>query len=42
MDESGEAAYLGTDKIENVGWYQHYGFNVMETTLVVGVPNWFM
>jgi ribosomal protein S18 acetylase RimI-like enzyme len=42
VDEEGEAAYLETDKTENVRLYQRFGFQVTSETPVLGVPNWFM
>ncbi len=41
-DTRGEAAYLETDKAENVGFYQRFGFRVVDEADVLGVPNWFM
>jgi ribosomal protein S18 acetylase RimI-like enzyme len=35
-------AYLETDKWQNVGFYQRYGFQVNSESEVLGVPNWFM
>lgn len=35
-------AYLETDKDENVRLYQRFGFTVVESAEVMGVPNWFM
>lgn len=35
-------AYLETDKPANVRLYQHFGFEIMAETNVLGVPNWFM
>jgi GNAT superfamily N-acetyltransferase len=42
VDEQGGAAYLETDKAENVQLYQRFGFQVTSETPVLGVPNWFM
>jgi hypothetical protein len=42
MDAVGEAAYLETDKPENVRFYERFGFEVVGEEEVLGVPNWFM
>lgn len=42
VDGTGAHAYLETDKHENVRLYQRFGFTVMESAEVLGVPNWFM
>lgn len=42
VDRTGANAYLETDKSESVGFYQRFGFTVMESAKVLGVPNWFM
>lgn len=36
------AAYLETDKRENVRFYERFGFTVAIEAPVLGVPNWFM
>jgi len=36
------AAYLETDKRENVRFYERFGFQVHVEAPVLGVPNWFM
>jgi ribosomal protein S18 acetylase RimI-like enzyme len=36
------AAYLETDKRENVRFYERFGFRVHIEAPVLGVPNWFM
>jgi ribosomal protein S18 acetylase RimI-like enzyme len=41
-DSTGASAYLETDKSENVRLYQRFGFHVMESAEVLGIPNWFM
>ena len=41
-DSTGANAYLETDKSENVRLYQRFGFTVMESAKVIGIPNWFM
>ncbi len=38
----GDAAYLETDKPENVRLFERFGFEVVEEAVVLGVPNWFM
>ncbi len=42
VDRLGAAAYLETDKPENVRLYQRFGFEVTSEKPVLGVPNWFM
>lgn len=42
MDAEGTAAYLETDKEENVGFYERYGFVVTGRDFVLGQPNWYM
>jgi GNAT superfamily N-acetyltransferase len=42
LDASGEVGYLETDKPENVGFYERFGFAVIGEEPVLGVPNWFM
>lgn len=42
MDERRAAAYLETDKTDNVGFYARYGFAVVGEEPVLGVPNWYM
>jgi GNAT superfamily N-acetyltransferase len=42
VDEAGDAAYLETDKAENVGYYERFGFETVDETDVIGVRNWFM
>ncbi len=39
---AGSAAYLETDKRENVRFYERFGFTVAIEAPVLGVPNWFM
>lgn len=41
-DSGKEAAYLETDKIENVALYEKYGFRVVAVDTLLGVKNWFM
>jgi GNAT superfamily N-acetyltransferase len=42
VDCTGAQAYLETDKHENVRLYRRFGFSVIESAEVLGVPNWFM
>jgi ribosomal protein S18 acetylase RimI-like enzyme len=42
MDEDRACAYLETDKFENVGFYELFGFTVTAKAEVLGIPNWFM
>jgi ribosomal protein S18 acetylase RimI-like enzyme len=42
VDQSGQAAYLETDRLENVRLYERFGFSVTEEALLLGVRNWFM
>lgn len=42
LDREGRVGYLETDKQENVGFYERFGFEVVRREPVLGVPNWFM
>ncbi len=42
VDRLGMAAYLETDKPENVRLYQRFNFEVTSEAPTLGVPNWFM
>jgi len=42
VDQAGQAAYLETDRPENVPLYERFGFSVTEEAPVLGVRNWFM
>ena len=42
MDAAEEDAYLETDKEINLSFYERFGFEVVGTEKVLGVPNWFM
>jgi ribosomal protein S18 acetylase RimI-like enzyme len=42
VDDTGQLAYLETDKAENVRLYERFGFVVTDEADVVGVKNWFM
>ncbi len=42
VDDAREAAYLETDRPENVSFYERFGFEVTGEQRVIGVANWFM
>ena len=42
VEQRGDYAYLETDKPENVGFYQRFGFEVMSESEILGTRNWFM
>jgi GNAT superfamily N-acetyltransferase len=42
LDEAGEHSYLETEKPQNVALYQRFGFEVIDQSEFMGVPNWFM
>ena len=42
VDGTDAHAYLETDKHANVRLYQRFGFTVVESAEILGVPNWFM
>jgi ribosomal protein S18 acetylase RimI-like enzyme len=42
LDGDARAAWLETDKERNVRFYSGLGFEVAETTTILGVPTWFM
>ena len=42
VDAAGGVAYLETDKPENVGYYERFGFETVGEVDVLGVTNWFM
>ncbi len=42
VDKQEAAAYLETDKPENVRLFQRFGFGITSEALIIGVPNWFM
>ena len=42
LDAAGEVGYLETDKAENVGFYERFGYEVIGEEQVIGVGNWFM
>jgi hypothetical protein len=42
FDGQERVGWLETDKERNVRFYRAHGFEVVETTTIVGVPTWFM
>jgi len=42
LDVGAETGYLETDKSDNVRLYRRFGFEVLASANVLGVPNWFM
>ncbi len=42
IDDCAARSYLETDKSENVGFYEKFGFTLVAEAKVLGVPNWFM
>jgi GNAT superfamily N-acetyltransferase len=42
VDSEGGAAYLETDKPENVSFYEKFGFEIVEKAVILNTPNWFM
>lgn len=42
IDQRKEAAYLETDRPENVPFYERFGFAITAKESILGVPNWFM
>ena len=42
LDAAGEVGCLETDKLENVRFYERFGFEVVGEQPVLDVPNWFM
>jgi GNAT superfamily N-acetyltransferase len=42
VDDRRSLSYLETDKSENVGFYEKFGFRVVGRAEVLGVANWFM
>ena len=42
VDQEHALSYLETDKLENVSFYEKFGFGVIEEAHVLGTPNWFM
>lgn len=42
LDTGGEAGYLETDRLENIRFYEKFGFAVREEVPVFGLPTWLM
>jgi predicted N-acetyltransferase YhbS len=42
VDDDGAAAYLETDKPENVRLYERFDFTTVGEQMIAGTPNWFM
>ncbi len=42
LKEERAAGYLETDRPENVGFYQRFGFVVRSKELLIGTPVWYM
>jgi hypothetical protein len=42
VDGTCACSYLETDKRENIRLYEHFGFTVVGSAEVLGIPNWFM
>jgi predicted N-acetyltransferase YhbS len=42
IDQKKDAAYLETDRPENVPFYERFGFAVSAEEQILGVRNWFM
>ncbi|HTT85940.1 MAG TPA: GNAT family N-acetyltransferase [Acidimicrobiales bacterium] len=42
FDDEGRVGWLETDKERNVRFYRSLGFELVETTTILGVPTWFM
>jgi predicted N-acetyltransferase YhbS len=42
VDSDGRAAYLETDRPENVPFYKRFDFRVVGEEHILGVHNWFM
>lgn len=42
LDEAGDTGYLETDKLENVRFYERFGYELTGEDTVIGVRNWFM
>jgi ribosomal protein S18 acetylase RimI-like enzyme len=42
VDENSEPAYLETDRVENVGFYEKFSFRTIGETDIFGVRNYFM
>jgi GNAT superfamily N-acetyltransferase len=42
LEEERSAGYLETDRLENVGFYEKFGFVVQHEEVVIGTPTWYM
>src|SRR5262245_25131168 len=42
LDRDRTVGYLETDKLENVAFYQRFGFQTVRSVPVLNTPNWFM
>jgi len=42
LDRTGNAGYLETDRLQNVRFYRHFGFEVTREVGVAGLPNYLM
>lgn len=42
LDDENGAGYLETDKLENVTFYEKFGFETVGEASILGIPNWFM
>lgn len=42
LEEERSAGYLETDRLENVEFYQKFGFVVEHEEVVIGTPTWYM
>jgi ribosomal protein S18 acetylase RimI-like enzyme len=42
LDITNQIGYLETDKEVNIGLYEKFGFQIIETDKILGVKNWFM
>lgn len=39
---AGDNLYLETDKLSNVELYQRFGFSILDTPTILGIPSWVM
>lgn len=42
VDRERESGYLETESLENVKFYDKFGFQIINELAILGVPNWFM
>jgi GNAT superfamily N-acetyltransferase len=42
VDADGGMAFLETDRLENVRFFERFGFVTVDKADVIGIPNWFM